>query len=75
MLVIFKEGKYKEFKKSKKKPSEFCTADLGYRNVKSAAFMEDYFSDIDSLVAAIIEYKRVSNIQRGEYALADLLKK
>lgn len=74
MLVIFKEGKYNEFKKSKKKPSEFCTADLRFKGVKSATFIRKYFSDVDSLVAAIREYKRVSDIQRGEYTLADLLK-
>ena len=74
MLVIFKEGKYNEFKKSKKKPSEFCTADLRFKGVKSASFLKEYFSDVDSLVAAIMEYKRVSNVQRGEYTLADLLR-
>ena len=74
MLVIFKEGKYNEFKKSKKKPSEFCTADLRFKGVKSASFLKEYFSDVDSLVAAIVEYKRVSNVQRGEYTLADLLR-
>lgn len=74
MLVIFKEGKYDEFKKSKKKPSEFCTADLRFKGVKSATFIRKYFSNVDSLVAAIREYKRVSDIQRGEYTLADLLK-
>lgn len=74
MLVILKEGKYNEFKKSKKKPSEFCTADLRFKGVKSAAFLKEYFSDVDSLVAAIVEYKRVSNVRRGEYTLADLLR-
>lgn len=73
MLVIFKEGN-NEFKKSKKKPSEFCTADLRFNGVKSATFIRKYFSDVDSLVAAIREYKRVSDIQRDEYTLADLLK-
>lgn len=74
MLVIFNEGKYDAYKKSGKKPSEFCKADLKYSNVKSTAFVKSYFSNINILVAAIKEFKRVSNIQRGEYALADLLK-
>ena len=74
MLVIFKEGKYDEFKKSKKKPSEFCITDLKFKNVKSESFLTEYFSDVDSLISAIKEYKRVSVIQRGEYTLADLLK-
>lgn len=74
MLVIFNEGKYTEFKNSGRKPNEFCKVHLKYHYVKSAEFIKDYFSDIDSLVKAIREYKRVSKIRNGEYALADLLK-
>ena len=39
MLVIFKEGKYNEFKRARKKPSEFCVVDLGFKDVKSATFL------------------------------------
>ena len=74
MLVIFAEGQYNEYKKSGKKPSIFCKENLKYSDVKNTPFVEEYFSDMDVLIAAIREYKRVSNIQRGEYALADLLK-
>ena len=74
MLVIFAEGQYNEYKKSGKKPSIFCKENLKYSNVKSTQFIEDYFADIEVLIAAIREYRRVSNIQRDEYALADLLK-
>lgn len=74
MLVIFAEGQYNEYKKSSKKPSIFCKENLKYSDVKNTLFVEEYFSDMDVLIAAIREYKRVSNIQRGEYALADLLK-
>ena len=42
-------------------------------DVKSTQFVESYFADIEVLISAIREYRRVSNIQRGEYALADLL--
>lgn len=73
MLVIFAEGQYDEYKKSKKKPSAFCKENLGMGDVKSTQFVESYFDDIDILISAIREYRRVSNIQRGEYALADLL--
>lgn len=73
MLVILNENKYAEFKRSGKKPSIFCKENLKMGNVKSKAFIEGYFSNIDSLVAAILEYKRVSNIQRGEITIADLL--
>lgn len=73
MLIIFAEGRYDEYKKSKKKPSTFCKEDLRISNVKSAQFVESYFADIEILISAIHEYRRISNIQRGEYALADLL--
>lgn len=74
MLIIFAEDKYREFKSSRKKPSDFCTQDLRYGEVKSKAFVEDYFQDVDVLVSAIKEYKRVSNMPKGEYSLIDLLK-
>lgn len=74
MLVILSENKYDAFKRTGKKPSEFCVQDLQYKNVKSTEFVTGYFSNVDKLIAAIREYKRVSQIQRGEYALADLLK-
>lgn len=74
MLIILNEGEYMDFKKSKKKPCEFCKEDLGLSSVKSTKFVEDYFSNIETLVYAICEYKRVSRIQNGEYTLADLLK-
>lgn len=73
MLVIFAEGQYDEYKKSKKKPSTFCKEDLKISDVKSTQFVESYFANIEVLISAIREYRRVSNIQRGEYALADLL--
>lgn len=74
MLVIFAEGQYNEYKKSGKKPSVFCKENLKYSNVKNTFFIEEYFANVEELIAAIHEYRRVSNIQRGEYALADLLK-
>lgn len=74
MLVILNEGKYADYKKTAKKPSEYCKSDLGYKDVKSEKFLKYYFSDVDLLVAAIHEYKRVSNIPSGEMTLADLLK-
>lgn len=74
MLIIFSEGRYEEYKKSGKKPSDFCKSELKYHNVKSASFLKKYFSDINALVSAIEEYKRVSNIKKDEYSLSDLLK-
>ncbi len=74
MLVIFSEGKYDEYKKSKKKPSIFCKEDLKMPNVKNSRFVESYFADVEKLTDAIYEYRRVSDIRTGEYTLADLLK-
>lgn len=73
MLVILTEKKYEDFKKSRKKPSEFCKTDLRMPNVESMEFINDYFKDIDLLIEAIREYKRVSRVLDGEYTLADLL--
>ena len=74
MLIIFNEDKYKEFKKSGKKPSSFCKEDLKMTEVKSYDFVKSYFSDPTVLVAAIKKYHEMSNVQKGEYTLLDLLK-
>ena len=74
MLIIFNEDKYKEYKKSGKKPSDFCKQDLKMHDVKSYVFVKDYFSDADKLVKAIKKYVENSKIQKGEYTLLDLLK-
>lgn len=77
MLIIVHERKFSEYSKVKSntKPSEFCKNSLKYSEVKSTKFIEDYFSDIDVLVRAIEEYKRLSKIPKTEICLADLLKK
>lgn len=74
MLVIFNEDKYEEYKKSGKKPSDFCKTNLKHPNVKNTDFVKSYFADINSLISSIIEYRRISNIPSGEYTLSDLLK-
>ncbi len=74
MLIICNEHKYNDFKKSGKKPSEYCKADLKHKNVKSSEYVKKYFADIDKLTDAIFEYRRVSNLPKGEYSLNDLLK-
>lgn len=74
MLVILNDGKYSDYKKSGKKPSEYCKSVLKYREVKSAVFVKNYFKDIDILIKAIVEYKRISDVKRNEFTLADILK-
>ncbi len=75
MLIILNENKYKEFKKSGKKPSGFCKEDLRMPDVKSYRFVQDYFSDPDMLLAAIKKYQEISKIHKDEYTLLDLIKK
>ena len=74
MLIILSENKYREFKKSGRKPSEFCREKLNMMNVKSYSFVQSYFKDPDVLVAAIKKYHEMSKIRKGEYTLLDLLK-
>ena len=59
--------------KSHTKPSNFCKDRLKLSSVKSKEFIEDYFDDIDDLLNAIKEYKRLANIPKNEACLADLL--
>ena len=74
MLIIVSENRYEDFKKSNMKPSEFCKIELKLSSVKNYKFVTKYFSNTDKLVQSIHEYKRISNIPKGEYTLFDLLK-
>ncbi|WP_455721851.1 hypothetical protein [Agathobacter sp.] len=73
MLIIFNEDKYKEFKKSGKKPSNFCKEDLKMPDVKSYDFVKNYFNNPVTLVKAIKRYHEMSRVPKGEYTLMDLL--
>lgn len=75
MLIILSEGKYSEYRKSKKKPSDFCIQNLQYSDCKSKEFLIDYFKDSDKLVEAIIEHNRITKKGTNEYFLFDILKK
>lgn len=74
MLIIFNENKYKEFKKTGKKPSSFCKEDLKMVEVKSYDFVKNYFDNPLVLVAAIKKYHEMSRVPKGEYTLLDLLR-
>ena len=74
MLIIFNEDKYREFKKSGKKPSDFCRENLKMTSVKSYRFVKNYFSDPEILLSAIKKYHEISKIRKGEYTLLNLLK-
>ena len=62
------------FKKSGKKPSDFCKENLRMSDVKSYDYVFNYFSNSGILVEAIKEYHRTAKIPKGEYTLLDLLK-
>ena len=74
MLLIHNEGAYERFKRSGKKPSEFCKIDLRMHDVKSYDFVKEYFRNPETLVKAIKEYRRTANIPNGEYTRLDILK-
>lgn len=74
MLIIHNEGAYEKFKRSGKKPSDFCKTALKMHEVKSYNFVKAYFSKPEKLVEAIKAYRRTAKAQRGEYMLSDLLK-
>ena len=74
MLIIFNEDRYRDFKKSGKKPSSFCKEDLEMAEVKSYDFVKRYFSDPMVLVTAIKKYHEMSKVPKGEYTLMDLLR-
>lgn len=74
MLVILNEGKFRTFKKTRVKPSQFCKSQFGFHDIKSYEFVSDYFSEPKVLVSAIKKYAEVSHIPKGEYALRDLLR-
>lgn len=74
MLIIHNENMYDRFKRSGKKPSDFCKEDLRMREVKSYDFVKEYFRDPRTLINAIERYRKTANIPKGEYCLSDLLR-
>lgn len=74
MLIIHNEGQYERFKHSGKKPSDFCKSELRMHDAKSYDFVKEYFSNLDTPFKAIVEYRRMANIPKGEYTLVDLLR-
>lgn len=78
MLIIFAEGKYKEYEREKEnrqlKPSTYCKTNLKHKSVKNYDFVKDYFSDISRLKSALHEYQRVSKVRSNERTLWSLLR-
>lgn len=74
MLIIHNENQYDHFKKSGKKPSDYCKQDLKISDIKSYKFVKKYFSDINILISSICTYRQKAKIPNGEFTLYDLLK-
>lgn len=75
MLIIASKKKYDEYCRSGvKKPSDYCKNILGIKNVKSPAFIRDYFSNPSFLIDSIKEYHRVHKQKNTEASLYDLIK-
>lgn len=74
VLIIIAEGAYKHFLKEKMKPSDYCKDALRIKDVKSKDFVKEYFRDVDKLIYALREYKRLKKIKKNEYTLLDLIK-
>lgn len=78
-LIICNEGRYKEYEKEKRKnpklkPSTYCKVNLKYNDVKSYDFVKEYFSDMQVLVNALHEYRRISKVRGNEMSIWDLLR-
>ena len=56
------------------KPSTYCKAFLKYPDVKRYDFIINYFSDMEVLLNALHEYRRISKIRANEMTIWDLLK-
>lgn len=79
MLIICNEDKYEEYQNEKRKnfdlkPSTYCKSILKYKNVKCYDFVLRYFSDIDVLIKALHEYRKISKLPKNEMCILDLLK-
>ena len=72
-LIICNEGKIKEYERELK-PSTYCKTFLKYADVKSYDFVTEYFSDINVLLNAVYEYRRISKVKENEVTLWGLLK-
>lgn len=74
MLMVWGEGLYDEFRKSKKKPSDFIASVHARKEIKSKAYLEKYYFDVEYLIHAIETYHQDA-AHRGEYGLYHLLKR
>ena len=80
MLVIHAEGAYEDWCRVSRlnrhlKPSEYCTDNLGMREVKSGDFLRGYWDDAERLILAIQAYSSKRGKRKAnELMLANLLR-
>lgn len=72
MLCVIRENAWQQWQKSRKRPSDYCKQDLGLPKIKQRQFLELYW-DAASITDAAREYKRLSNIDKNELCLADII--
>ena len=73
VLAVLRENKWEHWKKTGKKPSEYCKSELRMADIKRTRFLEEYW-DVDGIVSASREYRRMSQLRKGELCLADILR-
>lgn len=73
-LIICGEDQYAQYKRSNRKPSEYCKAVLRMQHVKSYDYVRAYFSNPAVLVRAIRQYGQNTQKRPDEWMLLDLLK-
>lgn len=75
MLIIASKNKYDDYCRSEsKKPSEYCKTVLGIKNVKSPAFIQEYFANPEYLIDSIKKYHHIHKQRKDEASLYDLIK-
>ena len=72
VLTIINEGKWEAWKRTSVKPSEYCATALRMPKIKQKGFLEQYW-DVEGIVGAAREYRRLSKLQPGEICLADII--
>ena len=71
MLIVHNEDKFEAWKKSGRRPCEFCADTLGLSQVKSREFLDKYW-DVESIIHAAEIYRRKHKGGPDELCLRDL---
>lgn len=73
ILMIINKGDYNKFSRtSNVKASNFASQNYKIRNIKNTGIMEAFFDDVDELIKALKDHKRVKG--KDHYTIYDLVK-